>query len=317
MINRRTLVMIMAVIMGMTVCLAQQIVVVSEDGETSICKSLEKAIETATNGSVIYLPGGSYRISDDAVITKKLCIIGLGHKAISGNTDGYTTIAANLWFNENSSGCSVIGCYISGDVIIGNDGNSVNDVVIKCCNINRLLVKNDNCTGTVVCQSYIRNRSDLKKGTLFTNNIAHSVRSECGKIVNNVLVNGSEIYTCYVARNIFLNGQGVESYHHNTFSDNMAKDDVGDAPVNIGEKAWSDLFVKYNNGSISPASDFHFKDEYKTLYKDYGIYGGTGFNASGQPPLPFFEAKSIPEQTDAEGNLNIRIRVNNGEKKAE
>ena len=93
----------------------------------------------------------------------------------------------------------------------------------------------------------------------------------------------------------------------------MAKADVGDNPLNIGDKEWTDLFVKYNNGAITPSSDFHFVDDYKTLYKDYGIYGGSGFNPSGQPPLPFFAAKRIPEQTDASGNLTIQIRVNSGE----
>ena len=93
----------------------------------------------------------------------------------------------------------------------------------------------------------------------------------------------------------------------------MAKGDVGDEPINIGEKEWTDIFVNYNNGSITPFSDFAFKEEYQSLYRGCGIYGGSGFNRNGQPPLPFFEAKTIPEQTDAAGNLNIKIRVNSGQ----
>ena len=93
----------------------------------------------------------------------------------------------------------------------------------------------------------------------------------------------------------------------------MAKSDVGDYPVNIGDIEWADLFVKYNNGTISPVSDFHFAEDYASQYKDCGIYGGTGFNDSGQPPLPFVQARSIPEQTDAMGNLSIKVRVNTGE----
>ena len=134
------------------------------------------------------------------------------------------------------------------------------------------------------------------------------------RIINNVFFGARpHFYSCFVKGNIFLGSLPYDG-GGNTYYANMAKEDIGDDFVNIGEKEWADLFVNYNDGSIS--SDFHFKDEYK-LYKDYGVYGGTGFNTSGQPPLPFFESKSIPEQTDAEGNLTIHIRVNNGEKKAE
>ena len=86
---------------------------------------------------------------------------------------------------------------------------------------------------------------------------------------------------------------------------------MGDYPANIGDLEWDDLFVKYNNGTISPASDFHFAEDYASQYKDYGIYGGSRF--TDQPPMPFIQAKTIPEQTDPSGNMTIKIRVNSGE----
>ena len=301
----------MITIMGITMCFAQQIAVVSESGETSVCKTLQEAIENATNGSVIYLSGGAFLISDDVEITKKLSIIGIGYKAKNENVDGCTVIAGNLWFNENSSGSSVLGCYVSGSINIGNDGSSVNDVVVKSCNLNQIDIKNNTCLGTVVNQNYIRYIAYLSRGTVFTNNIAYSVSSEGGIIVNNIILNGSGFGSCYIAHNIFLNGQGIDP--NSTYFANMAKGDVGDYPINIGEMEWPDLFVKYNNGTISPYTDYHFVEDFKSEYKDIGIYGGTGFNDAGQPPLPFIVAKSIPDQTDAVGNLTIKIRVNTGE----
>lgn len=310
-IIKRSILVAIAVFLGISASMAQRIAVVAENGETIICRDLQEAIEGASPGSVIYLSSGSFNISDDVKITKKLCITGIGHKAKSDNADGRTAIVGNLWFNENSSGSSVMGCYISGNVNIGNDGSSVNDVVVKCCNVNSIQVKNNNCDGTVVNQNYIRSKSVLKRGTLFINNIATYVTSECGKIYNNIFKNGSTFTTCYVARNIFISGQSTGN--NSTFFANMAKSDVGDYPINIGDLEWADLFVKYNNGTISPTSDFHFAENYASQYKDCGIYGGSGFNDSGQPPLPFVQAKSIPEQTDATGNLSIKVRVNTGE----
>ena len=311
-INNRLIAVAFTVIMGTTMCMAQRIAVVSENGGTSVFETLQEAINAADNGSIIYLPGGGFPLSDDVVITKKLCIIGLGYSVKSENVDGSTVISGNLWFNENSSGSSVMGCYITGNVNIGNDGASVNDVVVKYCNLNSIQVKNNNSLGTMVNQNYLRNGSNLARGTAFTNNVTPGISSENGTILNNLFVNSSNFTTCYVAHNIFVNGQGIGN--NNTFYANMAKSDVGDYPVNVSEIEWTDLFVNYNNAAIAPASDFHFTEDYKLKYGSCGIYAGTGFNDSGQPPMPYISAKSIPGQTDASGILNVRLRVNTGEK---
>ena len=74
-------------IMATTGLYAQQISVVSSGGTTSLYRTLQEAIEGAEPGSVIYLPGGGFPISDDVKITKKLTIIGIGHYIKSGNID--------------------------------------------------------------------------------------------------------------------------------------------------------------------------------------------------------------------------------------
>ena len=252
--SKRIIAAAVTVLIGITVCLAQQIVVVSVEGKTNTYNSLQDAIEKASDGSVIYLPGGSFKISDEDVITKKLCIVGIGYKAISGNADGNTILAGNIWFKENSNGSSVMGCYISGNVNI-----EVNDVVVKYCNLNSIQMNSSDCTGMIVCENYIRNDSYLPKGSLFSNNVATNIYCECGKIVYNLLSGGS-FNACYVAKNIFLNNPSVDA---NSSFANMAKGNVGSSPINIGDKEWAELFVKYNNGSITPASDFHFNEDFK------------------------------------------------------
>ena len=99
-----------AVLLGMATATAQQIAVVSEGGETTICQTLQTAIEIASPGSVSYLPGGGFNLSDDVKITKRLTIIGIGHKSNNDNVDGNTKILGNLWFNEGSSSSAVMGC---------------------------------------------------------------------------------------------------------------------------------------------------------------------------------------------------------------
>ena len=72
---------------------------------------------------------------------------------------------------------------------------------------------------------------------------------------------------------------------------------------------WNDVFVNYNNATISPASDFHFKDEYKQYESQVGIYAGDGFDDSQLAPVPHIIHKDIDDKTDASGKLRVRIRV--------
>lgn len=322
--RKRILLAAIAAIMGTAVAMAQQIAVVSENGTTDVYQTLQEAIEGASNGSVIYLPGGGFQIHDSVKITKRLSIIGIGHKAKNENVDGNTIISGNLWFNAGASGGSVMGCYISGNVNIGED-DTVNNITVKLCNLNAVNVKNRICTGTIVNQNYIRDICNFSNSEVtIKNNICKVLNSiNGGTISNNILTSQStsaghftygvliSVNNSTVTDNIFLptaysNGGQLTTYG------NMCKTEWGDGCVIIGNVNWADVFVNYNNGAITPASDFHFKPDYQQ-YSDCGIYGGDGFSDGALPPVPFIVSKSIPEQTDASGKLNIKIRVKAGE----
>ena len=327
--RKRILLTAIAAIMGTAVAMAQQIAVVSESGSTDVYQTLTEAIEGASDGSVIYLPGGGFQIDDSVKITKRLSIIGIGHKAKTENVDGNTTIAGNLFFNEGASGSSVMGCYISGNVNVGEGDASVNNVTIKYCNLNSVQVSNSNCSGTIINQNYLRNASSFNgAGADITNNIMTTLQGlNGGKLLNNIVtgnyylhviaVNNSSICNNIFFRNIggatnngFCNGGGNNGYG-NMYQNSNSNYSFGDDKIILEEGvSWNDVFV--NNSGVSPASDFHFTAEYQQ-YSDCGIYGGTGFSDGALPPVPFIVAKSIPEQTDAAGNLNIKIRVKAGE----
>lgn len=306
---------------------AQQIAVVT-GSTTKMCQTLKDAIEASSDGSVIYLPGGGFQIGDTVKITNQVTIMGIGHKANSENADGNTVISGNLFFNEGSSGSAVMGCYISGNVVIGEDESSVNSIHIKYCNLNSVQVKNSNCWDLEVNQNYIRNVSDFRgNNATITNNILHSICDvNGGLIANNLVLSWAEYragqyglgysydvysealiaYNTTVKNNIFIknrfHGSGMIT------SSNMLSGTWGDECVNIGNTDWDGVFVKYNGGSITPASDFHFKEAFQQ-YSNIGIYGGTGFKDDAMPPAPYIVEKEIPEQTDASGKLAIKIRV--------
>ena len=103
----------------------------------------------------------------------------------------------------------------------------------------------------------------------------------------------------------------IHSGNDCVISGNMTLSDWGDDYINIFKEnfKWEDVFEDFKGNSISPAFNFHFKDEYKQYENQVGIYAGDGFNDKQLAPVPYIVAKKIDEQTDAAGKLNIKIRV--------
>lgn len=317
--------------MATVVLRAQQIAVVNTNGSTKLFRTLPDAINGADPGSVIYLPGGGFTISDDVKITKKLTIIGIGHYVKGDNVDGNTTIGGNLHFNEGSSGSAVMGCYITGDVRIGSDGAAVSDVLVRFCNLNRVDVYNNTCKETIVNQNYIRDVSLFEgSNAIVTNNIMHSICDlDDGKIAYNVILHDART-------NSDTYGHGAHYFHgngpfhicertqimNNVFRINSWSCDAsnalsGNLSINNGNVEnnlpdgtdWNDVFVNYNNATISPESSFHFSEAYKQYETKCGIYAGTSFKDEQMAPVPYITFKDVPQETDAQGKLNVRIRV--------
>ena len=318
-----------AILLAVASATAQQIAVVSEGGETSVYQTLQQAIEGAGPGSVIYLPGGGFPLPDSVKITKRLTIIGIGHRYDNDNVDGVTIINGNLFFNEGSSS-AIIGCYLTGVVNIGNENASVNNTLIKCCNIGAVTVHNASCTGTVVNQNYIRNCSDFNSAEAkITNNIVHSlVTVDGGNISNNIIVSSNHGHgydyqwswcicadNCIIANNILLN-RGIDGFHRGNncvVTGNMVKGEWGQDCINMNNVNWNDVFVNYNNASIGPASNFHFTEAYQQYESQVGVYaGGVDFDKQ-IAHVPYVVAKRIAEETDAAGQLKIQVRVKAGD----
>lgn len=330
---KKIIFILLLALMATTGLYAQQISVVSSGGETSLYRTLGEAIQGASDGSVIYLPGGGFTISDDVKITKKLTIIGIGHKSDNDNVDGVTTISGNLTFSQGSHGSALMGCYMTGYVRIGYDvsGSSytsigfVNDVVIRYCNLYSIEIASD-CQGTVVNQNYIRSTSNIYSPSVFANNVCLSIYSndKCpGIIKNNVIFysGGNQIRNVRnseITNNVFLNSStscsNIYSSPNNLVSGNMTfKYMDQEDPIDLTGVDLNDVFVNFNGGAVSPISDFHFKDAYAQYETQVGIYAGTGFNDKQLAPVPFIIAKDVKEQTDASGKLNVKIRVKAGE----
>ena len=316
----------LAVLLGVATATAQQIAVVAEDGETTVFQTLPDAIDGADPGSVIYLPGGGFTISDDVKITKRLTIIGIGHKSTNDNVDGATIISGNVFFNGGSEGSAIMGCYVTGKICIGHDDTAVNNILVKCCNVNAI-DSHANSFNTVVSQNYMRNNSAIRGvNSIINNNIMHSLREVYSSMISNNIITYyditdyycafSMIYDSNIYNNIFLEPYNVPAGTNCQINNNMFS---VSSSINYGDNCihapvyWNELFVDYNGGAINPRSNFHFKEDYQQYESQVGVYvDGVDFDKQ-IAPVPYIVAKKIDEQTDASGHLGIKVRVKAGD----
>ncbi|MBR5634685.1 MAG: hypothetical protein IKW78_05870 [Prevotella sp.] len=317
--------LLIAMVAAATSVQAQTITAVAPNGATTLYQSLPEAIKRADPGSILYLPGGGFAIGDDDVITEKLTIMGIGHKSQNDNADGITTIVGGLRFNKGSDGSAVIGCYINDQVYIGSDGQ-VNDVLVKRCNLHSVDVNNAACTGTVISQNYIRDdiflsysEATIKNNVIHGNNNYNASIKEMssGVICNNIFLNTwrvshifHRITTATITNNIICGwsyGPTSECGTLYTSGNAMINNEWGDNPVKIEAEGWDAVFEK--NGAANSNSNFHFKEAFKQYERQVGIYAGDGFDDTQLAPTPRIVRKEIPDQTDAAGKLNIKIRV--------
>ena len=195
---------------------AQNIAVVSPSNVTKVRQTLDEAISEAEDGSIIYLPGGGFQIKDETIITKRLTIMGVSHRGDTDNVDGATVIAGNICFVGGSSGSSVTGVYVSGDINVGDEENYVSNLTVRFCNVNSIQVKNSNSSGMIINQCYLRNTSNFGNCNVrLENNILHSAININGGIISSK--NYYKIFFFLLLKAIIINRNIKEFFKHNDF----------------------------------------------------------------------------------------------------
>lgn len=308
---------------------AQNIAVVNPSNSTSIYQTLDEAITNAEAGSIIYLPGGGFAVTDKATINKKLTIMGVSHRGDTDNVDGASVISGNLNFVENSSGSAVVGVYVSGNINIGTSTDSVTNFTLRFCNVNWIAVKHSKCSGMVINQCYLRGESNFGNCNVrLENNILLRAQNINGGTINhNIITSWSyfgegrskslrNVNSSTIAKNFFLSGGNDTVSGSNNLSTNNCRDNGawGDNPIVLPKgTVWKDVF-KADNG-ISITSDYHLSETWaKSKDPDLtgiGIYGESGndFSDEAVAPIPRIVSKKVAERTDGSGKLQIEVTV--------
>lgn len=300
---KKSVILLFAIFSAVVTISAQQIAVVNGSGKTTVFDDLNLAITSAEDGCTIYLPGGGFQVKDETNISKRVTIMGVGHKADGDNAEGNSIISGNLNFASGSDGSAVMGVYLSGNVNIGTD-DDVKNILIRYCNVKNIEVKNDSCSGVVVNQNYIRENCHMGGTNAFvSNNIANGIRDvNGGKILNNIFKGSVGYWVGY---------RSVAFCKNSTIHNNIAIDsdyDCSDSNFNNNRFSVNLSSIFVNPSSISTSANFHFLDTYDGD-TNQGIYGGTGFSDDCLPPMPRIVSKNIAEQTDAQGKLKVQVIV--------
>ena len=219
-----------------------------------------------------------------------------------------------------------MGCYVTGRVYIGNDGNQVDDVLIRHNFLNDgVEVRNNKCLGTSINQNYCKGATfNGASGTVSNNIITWIYNLDNGYILNNITTSYNTSTGTYcpfptcdqttITNNIVLatyNTSGPHSGSNCIILGNMSKKDWGDEFINVGTVDWNTVFVK-NNG-VNTTSDYHFTQEYSQYEGKVGVYAdGANFDKQ-LAPVPYIVAKRVDSETESSGQLNVKIRVKAGQ----
>lgn len=320
-------------VVGAVSASAQKMIVRQSNGTPHFYTKLDSAITEASANDTIYLPDGYFDLN--VPIDKKLHFIGVGHHPKNSETSGVTYIGGSVNFemHDLSAGSTLQGLYLNHGIVF-HEG--VNNLLISRCNVGGT----DN-TGT----NFIENIT-ISECIFRTSVSSHLIYSHFNNCI--FQENFRRQYrSCNFSNCLFLTGGwpfspdwsnlGVSDYSE--FTNNVFF--TADAIVNCGNCIFrNNLFAGIpefdgvslvgfaNQTGVSvqeifsqqSGNVFSYDYDYNIVVENYktagtggtepGIYGGPSpWKDSTTPSNPVIESKTISGYTNADGTLNVQIKV--------
>lgn len=300
------------------------------------------AYNAASAGDTIYLPGFNFSNAQPSSIDKEIHLIGTGHFPDSTQATG-RTILSGLNIKDGADKSHFEGIYFTGSLSFETD-NAVDSVIIKRNRIDGTVafnssVGNNKCKGVEIYDNSIGNSIDCNNAEAINihNNILSSGSYYVGTVMNarlnshihnNVMFvyyYSSAIYNseyCLVENNIMIPIHGscanYSGTNYCTFKNNIL---IGD-PTGDTYHTWTNNYVNlsaaslinhFNSYGLDNLNNYHLVNPLTYLGSDgteTGIYGGASpYKEGAITSNPHIQSKSIANQTDVNGNLNVNIKV--------
>lgn len=317
---------------------AQRKVALQSNGATSFyggATAYVSAYNAAVNGDTLYLPGGTFPPVD---IKKSITIFGVGHHPDSTAVTGATIISGgfnlyggsadshieglkingNVGTAGNNDRCLLKRCHVAGSVSLNGDGvRIIENIILGPVNANsssNMVVGNNiikyssqNILTNMAQNAWIHNNVIVGRGYVvsYTNCYLFGIITDC-LFENNVIFNEGTTLANVLSPNATNN-----TFRNNVFNatpvgtDNVWTNNFTGVPS-------TDFFVSYSQLTFGYNENFSVRNAVYTGVdgKPVGIYGGLSpFKSGSVPVTPHINSLNIATETDAQGKLNVQIKV--------
>lgn len=317
----------------------QQRVALNSNGTSTVFSGsnpFTDAYNASNHGDTIYLPGGNMPFP--TTIDKQLVIIGAGHHPDSSAVTTPTVLNGNLTLAENATGTRLEGLRLTG-TLYTTTNHKIDNLSFLRARFGAVHFQGDR---TTPCENVNFVECIIDGAMLFYN--ARQV-SVLNSIIGNYLYNAEELvvmnsillfdfnsssisaaiiqntnnsfFTNNVFRRVNWPHNVVYNSSLNTFTNNV----FASAPVegantfvnNYMNVDVNNFFVNQTGFVFNYSDDYNLVDATTYLGNDgiqVGVYGGAfPWKAGFIPRNPHFQFKSIPAQTDNNGQLQIEITI--------
>lgn len=317
----------------------QQRVALNSNGTSTIFSGsnpFTDAYNASNHGDTIYLPGGN--IPFPTTIEKQLVIIGAGHHPDSSAVTAPTVLNGNLTLAENATGTRLEGLRLTGTLYTTTNHKIDNlsflrarfgavhfqgDRTTPCENVtflecvvdgglslenSRQISFNNSIIGG---QIYYGEELSVMNSLILYNSTSWSGSSACIQNTHNSFF-ANNVFHRNVYSYVVLVNSTLNTFTHNVFTS------VPDAGPNTFIFSYENVdlnsfFINQSGHSFSYSHDYNLVDPSSFLGNNgtqVGVYGGAfPWKAGFIPRNPHFQFKSIPAQTDNNGQLQIEITI--------
>ena len=325
---------------------AQNVIAVEHSGVSSFYQNLDTAMAHAVSGDMVYLPATSYNFTN-FIINKGVHFVGAGSNLDSSSATGITVFNGTVFITSGADNGSIEGIYFNGNIHFGmsSSDQTINMYSINRCVMNALHLSYNGSTGTA--STNINIIENIIKGYIlcgYAQNIVISkniVESYVGYISGSALIENNvflypacpaymftTVSAATIRNNIFFaspctnyetyqffgGGTSGNMLSHNMFTKPFtiqAGNPLDDNIFNVGDT----LFINQSGNIYDIHHNYHLRStclgkNAGTDGTDIGLYGTASPKKDGEIPYnPHIQAKAIPSSTNAQGNLNINIKV--------
>jgi hypothetical protein len=321
---------------------AQGPVALQHNGNTTMyytSAGFTDAYNASVDGDTIYLPGGFFSALS---INKRIAVIGAGHHPDSSVLTGRTQINGTISLGPLADSTHLEGLHITGHLNYTAENNQTNRLrIIRNLIDGEIQFTGNKSTPSLhieISGNIIRSPVQLSNtlnavisNNIFTNRL-HYVQN--GSIANNIFTyqpylgyptyQYNNVYDCdnsVIENNVFVHGDQVFGF---TYCDNsIIRKNLFtvtniDFANNISSGNYTgvtaaNILVNWTSTSFKYTDDYHLKTPQTYPGHDgtqVGIYGGLRPWKEGSVPFnPHIQTKTISDKTDAQGRIQVQIKV--------